>query len=367
MKRRPSILALFIALAALFFVRPASAAVVRDGTEFSVDLSAAHICWVLPHDLRDPADCVGLQPDTVEADLDRDFRQKAVAMGLVRLERDGEEADLAVLTITKVTVFGAVAADPEGAKDYTTGAEEELKKDLPIGGRLAPSNVKMVKPGALPLIRAVFTINGIPETSDKKLTEQQIHHAVFTKDGGYVVVWVGRHSARTRLETLADAAAPTIAVAHPAGTRGQLEKTFEGIFTIIFAAIGAVVIGVAALVAFLRKKSQPAYAGYGAYGGYGASSYANSHGVNGGYAGYGAYGAHAPHAHAPQPNAWAPSAAPGPYGPPPSHGAPPAAQQPSAYGPTGGTPSMAPAPAPAPAAPASSSYEPPKNWWDQPR
>ncbi len=314
----------------------ASAALVKDGTDFSVDVSAARICWVYPHELRIDADCEGLTPDDVEADLDRDFKSRAFAMGLVHMERLGEEVRLAVVTITKVTVFGAVAADNDGAKDYARGAEEELRNDLPIGARLRPSDVHMVKPGAHPLLRGTFAIDGIPETSDKKLTEQQIHHAVFTEDGGYVVVWVGRHEDKTRLETLADAAAPSIHVARPAGTRKQLEKKFEAVFTLVFAAISGIVI-VVVLVFVTRKRQQPAY-------------------------GYGYYGTPAPPpAHPPPYSAWHPSHAQ-PQQPPSGHWS---ARPPSVAPPSAQPASNPPAPRQAPQQDAS--YAPPKDWWDQPR
>jgi hypothetical protein len=332
MQRMKRLLLSLIAFA-LFFIASsrASAAVVRDGTEFSVDLGAAHICWVLPHDLRLASDCDGLSPEAVEAELDKDLHKKPIAMGLVRLERDGEVPRLAVVTVTKVVAFGAVAADNEGAKDYARGAEEELRKDLPIGARLRPSDVHMVKPGVLPLLRATFSIDGIPEASDKKLSEQQIHHAIFTKDGGYVVVWVGRHQDKTRLEKFADASAPTIAVKNPAGSRKQLEKMFEGVFEIIFGVLSLIAIAVGAAIALTRRSRQnQAYAPAYAY-------------------------PHAPATYGPTPYG------PVPYGP--------------AYGPSWGAnpstypqpnPSAYPQPTSAPSSiPPRPSYEPPRSWWDQ--
>src|SRR5687768_7810266 len=132
------LLSLVAFLGILLLSSSASAAIVRDGTEFSIDLSAAHICWVLPHHLPVASDCEGLAPEAVEADLDAQFKRKTIATGLVRLERHGEEPQLAVVTVTKVDVFGSVDADGEAAKDYTTGAERELRKDLPLGARLRP-------------------------------------------------------------------------------------------------------------------------------------------------------------------------------------------------------------------------------------
>ena len=258
----PTVVALLVLLATFFAVGAASAATVKDKEDFSIDVGSARICFVIPTELRTADECEGLAPDRIT--LTKDFTDNKVAFGLVRMEAIGDAPDLAVLIVTRFTGFGASEAAQKDASDYAVGVAIAMRIDLPSGARLRHTNdVRVVKPGPLPLVRGVFDIDGLPSDTDQALLAHQVHHVVFTADGGYTVVWSGKTNVGRRLEPFADASAPTMSVAHPAGKRGEgraeaIGKLIGIGFTVILGLIGA---GIAWSVSRSRRAA-PAY-GYG--------------------------------------------------------------------------------------------------------
>src|SRR5690606_33347678 len=154
----------------------ASAAVVRDGDQFSVDTGTAPICWVSPLSLRDDADCEGLTPDAVAEPQDGEAR--VVAMGLLRLEEPGEDPDLALVMVMHVPVALTGEPDADAVREYAQGAQKAVEKELRKGARMRPAtDARIVKTPRHrhPLMRVVLDADGIPEGADDQLIEHQVH------------------------------------------------------------------------------------------------------------------------------------------------------------------------------------------------
>lgn len=250
----------FFAFAVAFVVSArASAAVIRDGDKYAIDLGAARICWVTPIDLRSNADCEGLTPENVPPPAED--KARIVAMGLVRLEGPGEAPDLALVMVMHVPMAFVQEVDGLQAREYAKGAEGAIAKELRAGARMRPAtDTRVIHAGKLPLIRAVFDADGIPEGADDKLVEHQIHIAGVASDGMYSVAWLTKRRSAQRIEAFADAAVPSIAITHPAPQKAELERR-------IGMAVGAVmgvglVLVAAVLFIVLGTKKKPAYAPY---------------------------------------------------------------------------------------------------------
>jgi hypothetical protein len=277
----------FLAFAAAFIVSArASAAVVRDGDKYAIDLGAARICWVTPIELRSDADCEGLTPENVPPP--REDSARVVAMGLVRLEEPGEAPDLALVMVMHVPLAFVQEVDLASARDYAKGAERAIAKELRAGARMRPAtDTRVIHSGKLPLIRAVLDADGIPDGADDQLIEHQIHVAAVANDGMYSVAWLSRRRSARTIEGLADASAPSIAIAHPAPPKGDLERRV-GIAVGVVMGIGLVLVGTVLFVV-LGTRKKPAYV---------------------------------PYAHPSAPPAWHPASADPQWAPPPAPGAP---------------------------------------------
>lgn len=251
----------FFAFAAAFVVSArASATVVRDGDKYAIDLGAARICWVTPIELRSNADCEGLTPENVPPPKEDSAR--VVAMGLVRLEEPGEAPDLALVMVMHVPLAFVHEADLPSARDYAKGAERAIAKELRTGARMRPAtDTRVVHAGKLPLIRAVFDADGIPDGADDQLIEHQIHVAGLASDGMYSVAWLSKRRSAGVIEGFADASVPSIAITHPAPPKGDLERRI-GIVVGVVMAVGFVVVGIV-LFLVLRPSRRLTHVPYG--------------------------------------------------------------------------------------------------------
>lgn len=244
---------------ALALSASASAAVVRDGDQYSVDLSAARICWIKPLELRDAADCEGLTPENVTPPAED--KARVIGMGLVRLEEPGEDPDLALVMVMHVPMAFAHEANDAAARDYAQGAERAIAKELRPGARMRPAtDTRVTRPGKLPLIRTVLDADGIPDGADDKLVEHQIHISGLAKDGMYTVAWLTKRSSARPVEALADEAASTIAIASPAMTDAELGRRIGIVIGVVFA-VGAALVAVVAAI-FLSTRKRPAASSY---------------------------------------------------------------------------------------------------------
>lgn len=228
----------------------AQAAVVTDGNEFSIDVGAAKVCFVVPRELRNDRDCKGLTVDAVQAP------PGVVAFGLVRLEREGDAPELARLTVTHLAGALSWAPNAAVAKDYAKGVETGLRKTLPAGATVRESSdARAVRSGRFPFVRAIFDVDGVGPGADA-LIEHQVHIVSFTSTGAYGTTWTGRRSAEGRLEPLADKAASTIWIRHAAEPEPS-KKAYR-----LGQVVGMVLPGVALLVVILvlwrRSKRCPA-------------------------------------------------------------------------------------------------------------
>ncbi len=253
------LVALFAFAVAFAASARASAAVVRDGDKFAIDLGAARICWVSPLSLRSEADCEGLTPENVP--LPAEDKARVVAMGLVRLEEPGEAPDLALVMVMHVPVAFVQEVDELQAREYAKGAQGAIAKELHAGARMRPAtDTRVVHAGKLPLIRAVFDADGIPEGAEDKLVEHQIHIAGVASDGLYSVAWLTRRSSAERIEAFADASVPSFAITHPAPTKAEIERRV-GIAVGAVMGIAFVLVGIVLFVV-LGTKKKPAYVPY---------------------------------------------------------------------------------------------------------
>lgn len=239
---------------------PASAAVVRDGDKFSVDTGAARICWVSPLSLRNADDCEGLTPDLVPVPPDDDAR--VIAMGLLRLEQPGEQADLALVMVMHVVVPLTVEPNAESAKDYAEGAHKAVAKELRKGATMRPpTNVRVLAakyPQKHPLIRLVLDADGIPDGADDKLLEHQVHIAGVADDGVYSVAYLTNRRSAKQVESYADALGASFSMAKPAMSNKAFEKKMEAIGTIVVLVGTLIVGGIISLIVVLSRRKKPA-------------------------------------------------------------------------------------------------------------
>src|SRR4051812_16533032 len=100
----------------------ASAAVIKDGTDFSIDLGDSPICYIKPVSLRNAKDCEGLSPEAV--DVEGPSHKGVLAMGLARLEETALGPVVAIIVVMRIDdYFGASGASDALARGYKSGAE----------------------------------------------------------------------------------------------------------------------------------------------------------------------------------------------------------------------------------------------------
>lgn len=254
------LVALFCFAVAFVASARASAAVVRDGDKYAVDLGTkARICWITPLSLRAAEDCEGLTPENVPKP--KEDATRIVAMGLVRLEQPGDPPDLALVMVMHVPLAFVQEVDDLQAREYAKGAERAIAKEIRAGARVRPAkDARVIKAGALPLIRAVFDADGIPEGADDQIVEHQIHVAAVANDGMYSIAWLSKRRSAKQIEAYADAAAATITVTHRAPQAKDIERRI-GIAIGAVMGIGFVLVGIVLFIV-LGTKKKPAYVPY---------------------------------------------------------------------------------------------------------
>lgn len=238
----------------------ASAAVVRDGANFSVDTGKARICWVAPLSLRNAEDCEGLSPDLVPQKDDGQAR--VIALGLVRLEEAGEAPEIGLIMVMHVPVALTVEPTDETAKEFAAGAYKGFAKELRKGATLRPANdVRLVKGMPRqrhPLIRLVLDADGIPEGADDQLLEHQIQMAGIADDGIYSVAYLTRRAHAAEVEAYADSTVTSFSMTKPAQSNKQLEKKMEAVGSVVVLVLTLLVGGFISLIVMLSRRNKPA-------------------------------------------------------------------------------------------------------------
>lgn len=238
----------------------ASAAVVRDGTKFSVDTGKARICWVAPLSLRNADDCEGLSPDLVPQKDDGETR--VIALGMVRLEQPGEQPEIGLVMVMHVPVAFTVEPNDEMAKEFADGAYKGFEKELRKGATLRPANdVRVVKGQPRqkhPLIRLVLDADGIPEGADDQLLEHQIQMAGIADDGVYSVAYLARRRHAAQVEAYADSTVTSFSMTKPAQSNKQLEKKIETVGSVVVLVMTLLIGGFISLVVVLSRRNKPA-------------------------------------------------------------------------------------------------------------
>ena len=254
-------LALFAFALTFTSAASASAAIVRDGTKFSVDTGKARICWVAPLSLRNADDCEGLSPDLVPQKDDGDAR--VIALGLVRLEQPGEEQpDIGLIMVMHVALPLTVEPTDETAKDFAEGAHKGFAKELRKGATLRPANHVRIVRGMPrqkhPLIRLVLDADGIPEGADDQLLEHQIQMAGMSDDGVYSVAFLTRRRHAAQIEAYADSTVTSFSMTKPAQSNKQFEKKMEAVGSVVILVMTLLIGGFISLVVVLSRRNKPA-------------------------------------------------------------------------------------------------------------
>ena len=244
MKMLARVLAAVVALVALVLVDPgvARAAPLHDADAFSIDLSAARVCFIVPRELRDAAACEGL--DVNVGPFPSQEGAAILAVGFVRLPG---RAQLAMVTVHRLD-HGLGALTEASSREIAKGIADGVRGKLPPSATVhPPTGVRIEHVGNVDAARAVIDVDGAPEPL-ASLLAHQVHYTIPAAGPTYSISWTtSRSASASDLDSVASAALQTVKLAHPprssAFRAGYLVGQVGGLVVVLVVALVAVVVG----------------------------------------------------------------------------------------------------------------------------
>lgn len=211
--------------------------VVSDDAMYSVDLSAATICFVEPSSLRNDADCAGIRPaDVPSAAVTAPLAR--MAYGLVRGPGEGENrAILGVVSLLRAPSHATASPDEATAAHVGEEAAAALTATLPAGSRLVPRSSKIAWGRNVPVVRTALDTSAVEAGG---AAAAHGHRELVTAIGGryhYITMWSGAAEHAAELALFADAAASTTDLKPEARPIGKLNP-WPGRVLFFFGVVG---------------------------------------------------------------------------------------------------------------------------------
>jgi hypothetical protein len=277
---------LLISLLSLFFfitvllaapTEARAADVIRDGTELTLDLTAANACYALPASLRRPEPCEGFTPERVETPSEINGAHMLV-MGFVHLP-SGAPAQLLLMRQKSDVAFVNEGIAQALVRGYAKGAAGKVSKNA----RGDVGNAFVVSSGNAPFVRGTVDLR---DDKPSVLVPAYSHHefiAMYTKGSIYTFVAMGPENDADALRKIVEDAMVTTTVTHPVrhdeGASDSQNVSYQ-IGRLIAYVLIAALLGAVGVWSHRRTKRQQAewearareaaMHSYGQYGQYGA-------------------------------------------------------------------------------------------------